>query len=365
VAKLLVLDIVENIRTGTDLEKAASQFLSLSHDEQITLLNGLAYIRDEKLGIFLNMVYPATAGRDARKLIKKLLFRLTTLGIHVEEPAATGESVLRRIEVVREEKAFLSNYDGEAMRACLVAAEMKKNQFIFIHSVIHFSEGLVDFAPATVPGTELDNLLKDYRMRAHESIVLPPVSPRYAAYLIEEAGRLAPKYEREVTEIRPFLSSLKGFPREPGDIYRLETPDATTPLSVETILSHETFEPFALTWKAMEDDRKEFQNLLNPAILVPPYVMEERKQEFLRKRLETENVRAIRQPFKRMLEDDAYLLYCLGNFGFYGGVIDQLRDETGLDRLLAAFLQKALERKQPEQEGVLVNPFEPQKKPSR
>ena len=40
-------------------------------------------------------------------------------------------------------------------------------------------------------------------------------------------------------------------------------------------------EPFILTWDSIEADKKEFDAVANPSIVVPPYVIEERRQTFL------------------------------------------------------------------------------------
>ena len=90
---------------------------------------------------------------------------LKTQGIRVEEPKISGESVLKKVEAVREQKAFLSNYDPEDTRVVLLAFEIKKRQFVFMHAVSHFSKGLLELAAVPISGNELDAILKDYLRR--------------------------------------------------------------------------------------------------------------------------------------------------------------------------------------------------------
>ena len=62
----------------------------------------------------------------------------------------------------------------------------------------------------------------------------------------------------------------------------------------------------------MEEDRKKLNEVINPTIVLPPYVIEERRQAFLNELVESERLAARLPQFKRMLEDYAYLFYCLG-----------------------------------------------------
>ena len=68
--------------------------------------------RSERAGRFLSLLYPALADKRLQKLAKKDLFRLKTLGISVEEPKASGESVLRKMETFRDAMGLMSNYDA-------------------------------------------------------------------------------------------------------------------------------------------------------------------------------------------------------------------------------------------------------------
>ena len=357
--------IIEAVSSGTNIDQALETFLALSHTEKVSLLITIGGLKDEKAGLYLNLLYPRVADKDVRKLIKKTLFRLKTLGIHVEEPVAPGKPALHKIEALREEKAFLSNYDGEGLRVTLIAAEARRNQFFFVHSTTHYSEGLVDLAGAAVPRRELENLLADYRRRVHGSIVLPSVSPSYAAYLIREGGDFSRRFESKLAEIRPFLSSFRGQPQKPEDLYHLEAPDGTVAAPIERILQQSAFEPLELSWDTIEEDRKAFGEAANPALFLPPHMVQERKGTFVEQLLAKEKMLSLQRSLVRMLEDYAYLFYCLKEFEYYRGLVEGLSEEKGRKGLMLFFIQKALTRKEPEQPGVLVNPYDPQPRRTR
>lgn len=352
-------EIVEQVAVGTELDKAVDTFLSLSHTEKVSTLLKLGDLKSENAGVYLNKLYPRVAEKDICKLIKKALFRLKTRGIHVEEPGEPGQPVLRKIETAREERGFLSSFDGEGLRVSLVAAEARKNLFIFVHSVTRFGDGLVDLASTPVPRAELDALLHDYQSRAPKPIVLAPVSTRYAAYIIQEAGGdSAGRFENELKEIRPFMASLKGRPQKPEDLYDLAVAETARPVPFERLLGHSIFEPFQLTWPTLDEDRTAMEQAVNPGLFLPPHMVQERRGAFLDEMMAREKMALLRRSVLRMLEDYAYLLHLLKEFDYYKALIDGLREQKARDGLTLFFFEKALARKEPEQAGVLVSPYE-------
>ena len=122
------------------------------------LIHAIGALKSESAGGFLSLLYPSLADKALQKLVKKALFGPKTQGIPVEEPRIPGESVLKRVETGREARAFLSNYDPEMTRVVLSALEMKKNQFVLSHAVLHFSDGFVDSKSLSVAKDELEGL---------------------------------------------------------------------------------------------------------------------------------------------------------------------------------------------------------------
>ncbi len=352
-------EIIRIIESG-EREAAVSAFTALTHDQQLDLLGKLQNAKKETVGAFLSSALERATEKDIQKTIKKLLFRLKTRGIRVEEPKMAGESVLRRVDAAREQTAFLSNFDPEGMRVVLLALEMKKKQFMFMHAVSQFSRGLTELAVVPASKEELGAILKDYLWRTQRPMVLPQISPAYAGYLIDEASGLSGKYATELRDLRPLMAGLKGDVHTPDDVCTLPIPQETRPKSVEEILTDPLFEPLALTWDGIEEHKKEFEAAVNPSIVLPPYVVEERRQGFLKKFIEDEKMKPTARLLKRLLEDYAYLFYVLGELESFRGMVERLPDEQFLRDALLHFVKKSFEKKEPEQQGVLVNPFEQQ-----
>ncbi len=349
-------ELLKGIQSG-DREAAVSSFLAMSREQQIDLLDKLRAVRSEAVGAFLGALLPRVDEKPVQKTIKKLLFLLKTQGISVEAPKIVGEPVLRRVEVEREQSAFLSNYDPEGTRAILLAFEMKKRQFVFAHAIAHFSKGLQDLVIVPIPKDELDSILKEYLSRTLRPAVLSPISPRYAAYLIDEASTLSGKFSDELKDLRPLITGLKGEIQRPEDITALKVPEGTSSRGIDAILANPMFESFTLTWDTMEQDKKDLESVLNPGIVLPPYVVEERRQAFLKDLTASEKFKPTARLMKRLLQDYAYLFHAVGEFESFRGIMDRLSDEQFLQGALFFFVRKAFEKKEEEKPGVLVDPY--------
>jgi biotin operon repressor len=352
-------ELIKAIESG-DREAAVSAFLALPHDRQIDIIDKLREAKSETVSAFLSAALEKISEKAVQKAIKKLLFRLKTQGVQVEEPRMKGESVLKRVEVEREQMAFFSNYDPEGTRVVLLAFEIKKKQFVLIHAMSHFSGGLLELAVVPVPKDELDAILRDYLWRTQRPMVLPPISPRYASYLIDEASGLSGKYGDELRDLKPLMKGLKGAVQTPEDIQALNVPEGTGSRTIEAVLSNPIFEPFPLTWDSMEQDKQELEGFVNPSIVLPPYVVEERRQAFLKKLVEGEKLKPTVRFLKRMFEDYAYLFHALGEFEGFRSIADRLSDDQFMQDALFFFMKKSLDKKEAEQPGVLVDPFKQQ-----
>jgi hypothetical protein len=350
-------EVLKNIESDGDLEAAVAAFVSLTPHEKIDLLEKIRSTRSERVALFLSKVLDRTPEREVQKSIKRLLFTLKTQGIRVEEPKISGESALKKIESVKDQRAFISNYDPEDTRVVLLAFEMKKRQFLFIHAISHFSKGLQDLAAMPISRDELETILKDYRGRMVRPMVLLPITPKYAIHLIEEASNLSGTHSDELRNLKSLMTGLKGPVQKPEDIYTLPVPQQTRPKSPEAILSDPVFEPFMLTWETIEADRKELDAVVNPSIVLPPYVIEERRQTFLKGLVETDKLQSAGRSLKRMLEDYAYLFHAMGELDTFKGLADGLPEDQFLQNALLFFVKKSLEKKEDEQPGVLVDPF--------
>jgi hypothetical protein len=352
-------EILRNVQNGGNLEAAVEAYVSLSSQEKSNLLGKIRGIKTEHAALFLSKALDRTPEREIQKSIKKLLFMLKTQGVRMEEPKIPGESVLKKVESVREQKAFLSNYDPEGTRVVLLAFEVKKRQFVFLHAISHYSKGLLELAAVPIPRDELDAILKDYLRRTERPMVLSPIAPKYTSYLIEEASGLSGTHADELRNLKPLMAGLKGPVQKPEDIYALPVPQETRSKSLQAMFSDPLLEPFMLAWESIETDKKELDAVANPSIVVPPYVIEERRQAFMNELVQTDKLKSARRSLKRMLEDYAYLFHSLGEFETFKGLAEGLPDDQFLRNALLFFVKKSLEKKEEEKPGVLVDPFKP------
>jgi hypothetical protein len=350
-------EILRNLQGGGDLEAAVEAYVSLTSQKKSDLLEKIRGIKTEPVALFLGKALERTNERDIQKSIKRLLFMLKTQGVRVEEQKISGDSVLKKVESVREQKAFLSNYDPEDTRVVLLAFELKKKQFVFLHAISHFSKGLLELAAVPISRDELDAMLKDYLRRMERPMVLSPIAPKYASFLIEEASDLSGTHVEELRNLKPLMTALRGPVQKPDGIYTLPVPRETRPKGLQAILSDPIIEPFMLTWETIEADKKELDAVANPSIVVPPYVIEERRQAFMNDLIQMDKLKSAGRSLKRMLEDYAYLFYALGELETFKGLVEGLRDDQFLRSALLFFVRKSLEKKEEEKPGVLVDPF--------
>lgn len=350
-------EIIKAITDAAGLEDSAKTFQNLSKEKKRALLEALKNVKSETAGIFLNMVYPYEEDKDIQKLIKKLIFRLKTIGIKVDEPGLTGEPVLKKIEERREHRGYISNYDAEDTRLVCAAFEIKKNNFIFVNAVTHLTDGFLELKTAYLDRHNLEAILNEYRHGISKTIVFVEISAKYASYIMNETSTQSAKYIEELKQLKIFASNLKGDIQKPEDLYALPMPDKIEALSLEKILSHGIFELFTLKWDGMDDDKKEFNGIGTSTIVLPPYMVEEKKQTFLKTLIEHERLKSKIPLIRRMMEDYVYIFHCLKEFGAYRGLIETLKDPDALIRILLHFVKKSFENTGQQQPGLIVNPY--------
>jgi hypothetical protein len=348
-----------NINDPGQLEDNVKAFSLLSRENKLDILEKIKEIRTEIIGQFLAQVYNLEHEKQVQKAIKKLLFRLKTSGVKVEELRVEGESVLKKIEEKREHRGLMSNYDGDGTRMAMIALEAKRNTYVLVHGLIHFSKGLVELANAPVDGEGLKHIIAEYLKGSLKPFNVVEVSPRYVSYLIEEASHLSGQYIEEVKQMKGLSTRFGGQVLKPSDIYVLEIPDDTEALSIERILSHELFESFSMTWDTMDDDKKQFDETgSSSTIVLPPYMVEEKRQEFLKGLMENGKIRQSIPSIKRLMEDYAYIFHCLGEFNAYKGMVEVLLQPGGPEKTLTSLVKKVLEQTKEQQPGLIVNPYE-------
>lgn len=356
-------EIIRAIDNAMDVEKKVEDFCVLPDDEKQALLEKLLGTKTETLGLFLNAIYPIEKNKKIQKLIRKLLFRLKSSGVKGEEPKNTGEPVIRKIKEVYEQRGFASNYDHAHTRLVVAGFEIKRNNYIFLNAEIHIAGGLAELMTAPVDRKSFEEILKAYRDDTKEPMILEEISPAYAMYLIEEASRQSGKYRDEIKSIKSFTTGIVDGINRPEEIYKLSVPYSCEAISSEAIFNHVIFEPFFITWGSIEEDTKTYNSTGSGTIVLPQHMVEEKKQEFMKTLIERYGMKSALPSLKRMMEDYAYLFYCMKEFNYYKGLIEYLKNENAPDEALSYFLKKSLEtgkekphEKQPEG-GLIVNPY--------
>ncbi|OPX93114.1 MAG: hypothetical protein A4E58_03117 [Syntrophorhabdus sp. PtaB.Bin006] len=350
-----LVDIINNI---SDLDSTLKVFTLLSREDKLEFLEKLKAIRTEAAGEFLTTVYPLENDKKVQKVVKTLLFRLKTVGIKVPEPQMQGEPVLKKIEEVREHKGLMSNYDADGTRIAVVAFEARRNAYVLVHSILHFSKGIIELANAPVNREGLKEVFAEYQKDSRKPFVVVEVSPRYASFLIEEASARSGKYAEEVKEFKIFSNRLGGEVHKPEGIYGIEVPDATDALSFDRIMANDIFQPFTLSWDTLEDDRKQFSDIGGSSIVLPPYMVVEKRQAFLAALLDRDALKSQIPLIKRLMEDYAYIFHRLGELGAFKGLVEMLHDPQGPSKVLSFLTQRVLEKKEDQQSGIIVNPYE-------
>ncbi len=360
-------DIIKALAAAADPAGLVSRALGLPAADQETLFAAAGKLNSEAAARFLALVYPELSDKRLQKLVKKALFLIGTKGVRTEAPRPAGESVLHRMETEREGAAYLSNYDETLTRLLLVVVATRKNHFLFSHIAVHFPDGLTEMQTAELPRNQLEMLIPEYTSSAVAPIVLPAISPPFAGYLVEEGARASGRQVEEAAGINRMMSTVKGDVRKPENIYLLDAQGAA-PAALEDVLNDSIFEPFNLGWPGIEEDKKKFDEAVDSGIVLPQYVIEERRQAFLDTLVAGNRLAAQIPGFKRMLEDYAYMFHCLKRYDLYAGLAGRIHDEASVRQALLHFVNKAFGKMKKEAEegqmpGVIVDPYSVGKQP--
>jgi len=339
----MVEDISRQIREGAEPAKVVEQLELLEPVQVATALDDIAAMKSEEAAKVLTLFSEKVQDKRLRKLVKRALFHLKTQGIRIEEPARTEEpSILKKVETDRESRALLTNYDPEQTRALVAALELKKHQFVFTQAIIHFSNGLVDLRSFPVPRRDLDSIIGEYREKTHSPMVVASISAPYAGYLIEEASGISGKEHEEARDLGHLFRGVTGEVARPSDIYHLPVPHQIGPSSMASVLGDEMFEPFLFSWPGMDEDGSRLAEAINPSIVLPPHVIQERREAFLKTLVGDKRIVSKSMELKRMLEDSAYLFHSLSRFDHYKGLIAILETPQSTVAALLYFIQKTL-----------------------
>ena len=354
-------EIIELIHDPGQLHNLKEVYLESPREKRQEFILTIKDLKEENAGRFLTSVLADEPDKEVQKLIRKQIFRLKTMGIRIEEIRPVGEPALKRMEETRQHKGFMFNFDPSGTRIVITAFEVKRNNFIFVNAITHLTDGLVDLKLAPVTRQDFDTIIAEYQAEIKAGVVFAQISPCYGAYLIEEGETISHRYAEDVKQLKQFVSSLKDTVQSPEDIYGLKIPGAFEPLPHGAVLLHDIFAPLALLWDTVEEDRKTIGSFGESAILVPPHMVEEKKEEFLKALIESEPLKAKIPLLKRILEDYAYIFFQIERFDCFQGILALLTSDRGLTDVLSFFVRKSLaipEKTEEQQPGLIVNPYE-------
>jgi hypothetical protein len=356
-------EVIRLIESGTEAKMAGELYASLGEQDRVLVLGALKSIKTDSAGLFLNLVFPQEKAKSLKKEIRRLLFRLRSAGVAVEEIPADGESVLRNTEEVRTHTAFLSNYDPAATRVIVLALEMRHNIFAFFHAVTHFSEGLQELSSSALKRRDVDQILEEYRTFIGEPLSLVEVSPAYAALLLGEASALSGRYSDDVKQISRFTARGGGTPGDRREtVCSLPLDDPVEPLPPEVIFRDHLFESFILKWATQEEDAKTYRAIEGSTIVLPGYMVREKREGFIKAFLNRDDFRPIVDGMKRLMEDYAYMFYKLGRFGAYRGLVEALQNPQFPGEAVLFFIKRQLDAEESAEEApeprLIVSPYE-------
>lgn len=352
-------DIIKAINSALEVEKKVEYYFTMPDDEKRLLLEGLRKEKTEAIGLFLNAIYLEENNKHIQKMIRKLIFGLKSSGVKVEEPRSAGGPVLKKIEEVRDNRGFMTNFDQAQSRTIMAAFEIKKNTFVFLSGEVHFREGLRELMSAPVDRRRLDELVASYKNGASEPMFLTEISPAYAAFIVEEGANRSGRFTDGIAPLRSFAAHLKDPVHRPEDIYCLPAAPPEGPASMEEILQHPMFTPFFLDWEKIGEDRKEYRSESGTTIVLPQHMAEEKRAAFIAGLAGRSDITSQVPLVKRMLEDYAYIFHAMGDYARYQGTITLIKDSKAFTDILAYFLRRSLDaaEEKPAQSGLIVNPY--------
>ena len=322
-----------------DYEEIVATYQDLAREERVRVLEALKDQRDERTAHLLSQLLIKEEERAVKKEIRKLLFRLRTLGVNVEQVKSEKGSILRPLGRDKKQAGYLSSYADDLERIIALSYRSRRNLFLFVCGLERFGVGLERLSSILLEQGELEDMLEDLKDRPHLFFV--EVSPSYAFFCLKEAARNSGRGMAELKRLAEFFPISQGDVKEPKDIYHLDE-DGYFRASFDEVLDHKIFETLALDWDGIENDIKAFMEVVNPPIILPSYRTAERKEEFLRSLLKKEALQKRSAHLRRTLEDYAYLLFELGEIETFRRLLDILKREDLYERAVIHLVEDAL-----------------------
>ncbi|MCX7966279.1 MAG: hypothetical protein N2596_06610 [Syntrophorhabdaceae bacterium] len=361
----IIDSIKENFLKVEKLEENVRLFNSLTKDSKVKLLNAIMEIKEEITGRFLNLIYEHEGDKDVLKKIRKIVFSLKTRGIKVDEPLKKGEAALRQTEEVKDRKikSYITNFDYYNQMAVLMGIELKKKNFLLVHGEIEFPNGLKNLNIVPFKKDEFEHIISSSLFEQKDKLAFSEAPVNFAYRILKEASSRSKRFMEEIRGLNDILKENSIEFKKEFNIYGLTVPDETHRIEIYHIFSHSFFEFFKFRWDGFEDDRERYREIKNPAIILPRYMIEEKRQAFIRGLVESERIKKLIPYLKTVLEIYAYLFYAHREFSYYKGLVDYMRGDEDLTYAVLYLIEKNLEQEKDEERfleanKMIINPFD-------
>ncbi len=356
--------IINNINNNSGLESSIYLFYKLSYEDKLILLNNIAKIKTKEAGRFLNLIYEGEERKDLKKIIRKAIYKLRTVGVEVDEPQEKGEPVLKKYEIKPSHFGYMSNYDQNNEMFAIVGINLKGKDYIIVDGDIDFMEGLTNLNIMPTKKPEFDKIFDRERFNLPKHLTIAEVSPKFASYVINEASIKSGIFREEAKTLYERLKNIQSDIEKPEDIYYLPTPDVVQTISLEDILDHDFFESFLPEWEGMEDDLEKYMDIEKPSIILPPYMIAEKKDNFINSLMESDRIKRLLPHIKRTMENYALIFHFHKEYPYYKALIENLKKDNTTKDIARILIEKTLnmlveaKEEEEEQTNLIVRPYE-------
>ena len=339
------------------------KYLASGKEERASILSSLAREKTEDVASILKTLYEHEDDKELLKTIRRLIFHLRTRGLKVEEQKKKGSPVLRRVIKERFAKGYVSSYDKELNRIVLLVNELKKDILLVTHAITNLRKGIEELKSGEANVSDYFSWLeRQKKALLQDDIFIAEISAHYALYLMEEASRNSKGFREDIEFLKGLLSKSPASKeiRDPSQIYELYK-DIGESISVSTLMNHKIFSNLFLLWEGMEKDRAEYEKIGEAPIVLPQYLKEQKKKEYVRELVEKERLSQIKRDIKRVLEDYAYILNSEGDHPYARAIIAALNNQNTFEEILFHFLEKSLSEtfyEEHETDKLIVSPHE-------
>lgn len=361
--KKIIELIMENFKYEDRLDENARLFFELSDASKMELLNLLSSSREGITGRFLNLIYEHEEDKNILKQIRKVLYALKTKGITVDEPVSKGTPVLKKKIQTDHKKviSYITNYDYYNQMAVLIGIESKKKIFFLVNGEIEFPTGLKELTITPFVRDEFDSILTSVRHEKGDKLAIAEAPANFTFRVLKEASNTSKRFIDEIRSLNGILKDNTMIFKTEFDLSNLPIPEDIAPLDVEDILKHAFFGLFRFKWDGIEVYKKAYMDISNPCIILPQYLLEEKKKAFFDSLLKKEDIMRLIPVLKTVFEVYAFIFHAYKEYAHYKGMVDYLKKDSSLTRAVLYLLEREFESQKEPHNGTdrfIINPYD-------